>query len=44
MKTKNDKILNFAGVVHYLATNMVFKFESPTLISSEVIRGQKIVT
>ena len=44
MKTKKDKKLKFAGVVDYLAINILLKFKSPILISSEVIRGKKIVT
>ena len=43
-KTKLDKKLNFAGFVDYLAINTLSKSESPILISSEVIRGKKIVT
>ncbi len=43
-KTKIDKNLNFAGVVDYLAINILLKFKSHILISSEVIRGKKIVT
>ena len=40
-KTKKDKNLNFAGVVDYLAINILLKFKSHILISSEVIRGKK---
>ena len=36
-KTKRDKKLNFAGFVDYVTSNILFKFESPILISSEVI-------
>ncbi len=43
-KTKKDKKLNFPGVVDYLAINILLKFKSHILISSEVIRGKKIVT
>ena len=43
-KTIKDIYLNFAGVVNYLAINILLKFESPTLISLEVIGGQKIMT
>ncbi len=43
-KTKIDKKLNFAGVVDYIEINILSKFGSPILISSEVIGGQKIVT
>ncbi len=32
------------GIVNYVASNILSKFESPILISSEVIRGKKIVT
>ena len=36
-KTKKDKRLIFAGVVDYLVINNLTKFESPILISSEVM-------
>ena len=44
MKTKKDKKLDLAGVVGYVTSNILSKFKSPILISSEVIRDQKIVT
>ena len=43
-KTKKDKNLNFAGVVGYLSIHILSKSMSPILISSEVMRGKKIVT
>ena len=36
-KTKRDEKLNFAGVVDYVTSNILSKFESPILISSEVM-------
>ena len=37
-KTKRDKNLIFAGNVDYVASNIFSIFESPILISSEVMR------
>ena len=37
MKTKRDKKLSFAGVADYVTSNILFKFESHILISSEVM-------
>ena len=43
-KTKTDIKLKFAGVADYVASNILSKFESPILNSSEVMGGKKIVT
>ena len=40
-KTKKDKNLDFAGVVYYVTSNNLSKFESPIFISSEVMRVKK---
>ena len=43
-KTKKDKKLDFAGVVDYVTSSILSKFESSIFFSSEVMGGQKIVT
>ena len=40
-KIKIDKKLIFAGVVDYVTSNILSKFESLVFISSEVMGGQK---
>ena len=41
MKTKRDKKIIFAGVVDYFDSSIPAKFESPILISSEVMGLKK---
>ncbi len=43
-KTKKDKKLNFAGVVDYVTSNILSKFESPIFIILNVMGGKKIVS